>query len=120
VVQTSPLQFVLLQLLIGSPRPPWPPTTADDLIEDAYEVLMEQYRSAYPTIKGGISDKLDVKYCVVSSMGRDVFASYDAEEDFVIATRQSTRKDSQTRSSCTKASCSHASIRSVSHICACF
>jgi hypothetical protein len=52
--------------------------------EDAYEALMEQYRSAYPTMKGGISDKLDVKYCVVSSMGRDVFASYDAEDGFVI------------------------------------
>jgi hypothetical protein len=52
--------------------------------EEAYELLMEQYRSAYPTMKGGISDKLDVKYCVVSSMGRDVFASYDAEEGFVI------------------------------------
>lgn len=52
--------------------------------EDAYEQLMEQYRSAYPTMKGGISDKLDVKYCVVSSMGRDVFASYDEEEGFVI------------------------------------
>jgi hypothetical protein len=52
--------------------------------EEAYELLMEQYRSAYPTMKGGISDKLDVKYCVVSTMGRDVFASYDAEEGFVI------------------------------------
>lgn len=52
--------------------------------EEAYEVLMEQYRSTYTTMKGGISDKLDTKYCVVSSMGRDVFADYDAEEGFLI------------------------------------
>ena len=52
--------------------------------EEAYEVLMEQYRSTHPTIKGAISDKLDVKYCVISSMGRDVFATYDDEEGFVI------------------------------------
>jgi hypothetical protein len=52
--------------------------------EEAYEVLMEQHRSTHPTIKGAISDKLDVKYCVVSSMGRDVFATFDEEEDFVI------------------------------------
>jgi hypothetical protein len=42
--------------------------------EEAYEVLMEQYRSTYTTMKGGLSDKLDTKYCVVSSMGHDVFA----------------------------------------------
>ena len=52
--------------------------------EEAYEVLMEQYRSTHPTIKGAISDKLDVKYCVISSMGRDVFATYDDEDGFVI------------------------------------
>jgi len=52
--------------------------------EEAYEVLMEQYRTTYTTMKGGISDKLDTKYCVVSSMGHDVFADYDAEEGFLI------------------------------------
>lgn len=52
--------------------------------EEAYELLMEQYRSTYSTMKGGISDKLDIKYCVVSSMGRDVFADYDVEEGFLI------------------------------------
>ena len=52
--------------------------------EEAYEVLMEQYRSTYTTMKGGISDKFDIKYCFVSSMGRDVFADYDGEEGFVI------------------------------------
>ena len=52
--------------------------------EEAYEVLMEQCRSTHQTMKGVISDKLDVKYCVVSSMGRDVFATYDDEEGFVI------------------------------------
>ena len=52
--------------------------------EEAYEVLMGHYRTTYPTMKGVISDKLDVKYCAVSSMGRDVFADYDAEEGFVI------------------------------------
>jgi hypothetical protein len=52
--------------------------------EEAYEVLMEQHRSTHQPIKGAISDKLDVKYCVVSSMGRDVFATFDEEEGFVI------------------------------------
>lgn len=52
--------------------------------EEAYELLMEHHRNTYTTMKGGISDKLDIKYCVVSSMGRDVFADYDAEEGFLI------------------------------------
>ena len=52
--------------------------------EEAYADLMEEYRTTYTTLKGVISDKLDVKYCVVSSMGRDVFADYDADEGFVI------------------------------------
>lgn len=52
--------------------------------EEAYEVLMQNYRNTYTSMKGGISDKLDIKYCVVSSMGRDVFADYDAEEGFLI------------------------------------
>jgi len=52
--------------------------------EDAYAELMEEYRSTYTTLKGVISDKLDIKYCVVSSMGRDVFAVYDAEDGYVI------------------------------------
>jgi hypothetical protein len=52
--------------------------------EEAYEVLMQHYRGTYTTMKGGISDKLDIKYCVVSSMGRDVYAAYDAEEGFLI------------------------------------
>ena len=53
--------------------------------EEAYEALMEQYRSTYyTTMKGGISDKLDTKYCVVSSMGRDVFADHEVDEGFLI------------------------------------
>ena len=52
--------------------------------EEAYEVLTEQCRSTHQTMKGVISDKLDVKYCVISSMGRDVFATHDDEEGFVI------------------------------------
>ena len=52
--------------------------------EEAYEVLMEQCRSTHQTMKGVISDKLDVKYCVISSMGHDVFATHDDEEGFVI------------------------------------
>jgi hypothetical protein len=35
-------------------------------------------------MKGDISDKLETKYCVVFSMGRDVFADYDTEEGFLI------------------------------------
>jgi len=52
--------------------------------EEAYETLMEEYRTTYTTMKGGISDKFDIKYCVVSSMGRDVFADYDGEEGYII------------------------------------
>ncbi len=53
--------------------------------EEAYDVLMSQHRNTHTTMKGVLSDKVDIKYCAVSSMGRDVFAVYEAEdESFVI------------------------------------
>lgn len=53
--------------------------------EDAYDVLMSQHRATHATMKGVLSDKVDIKYCAVSSMGRDVFAVYDADDKaFVI------------------------------------
>ncbi len=52
--------------------------------EAAYDVLMGEYRSTYPSMTGSISDRLEVKYCAVSSMGSDVFADYDGADGFVI------------------------------------
>jgi hypothetical protein len=52
--------------------------------EEAYELLMSQHRTTHGNMKGSLSDKVDIKYCVVSSMGHDVFAVYDADEGFVI------------------------------------
>lgn len=52
--------------------------------EAAYDVLMGEYRSTYPSMTGSISDRLEVKYCAVSSMGSDVFADYDGGDGFVI------------------------------------
>jgi hypothetical protein len=51
--------------------------------EEAYDQLMSQYRSTHATMKGVLSDKVDIKYCAVSSMGRDVFAVHE-EDGFVI------------------------------------
>jgi hypothetical protein len=51
--------------------------------EEAYDLLMSQHRSTHATMKGVLSDKVDIKYCAVSSMGRDVFAVYE-DESFVI------------------------------------
>ena len=52
--------------------------------EEAYDTLMSQHRSTYTTMKGVLSDKVEIKYCAVASMGRDVFAAYDADDGFVI------------------------------------
>ena len=52
--------------------------------EEAYELLMSQYRSTHATMKGVLDSKVEIKYCAVSSMGRDVFAAYDADDGFVI------------------------------------
>ena len=51
--------------------------------EEAYELLMSQYRSTHATMKGVLDSKVEIKYCAVSSMGRDVFAVYE-DESFVI------------------------------------
>lgn len=48
--------------------------------EDAYDDLMSQHRATHATMKGVLSDKLDIKFSAVSSMGRDVFAVHDAED----------------------------------------
>ena len=52
--------------------------------EEAYDNLMSNHRGTYATMKGVLDSKVEVKYCAVSSMGRDVFAAYDAEDGFVI------------------------------------
>ena len=52
--------------------------------EEAYDMLMSNHRGTYATMKGVLDSKVEIKYCAVSSMGRDVFAAYDADDGFVI------------------------------------
>ena len=53
--------------------------------EEAYDLLMSQHRNTHTTMKGVLDSKGDIKYCAMSSMGRDVFAVYEAEdESFVV------------------------------------
>jgi hypothetical protein len=53
--------------------------------EEAYDLLMSHYRNTHTTMKGVLDSKGDIKYCAMSSMGRDVFAVYETEdESFVI------------------------------------
>ena len=88
--------------------------------EDAYEVLMQNFRSTHPTMKGVISDKLEVKYCVTSEMGRDVYATYDEEEGFIICNAAINNKEGFTDEivvheslvfSCFDTSCEKAALR---------
>jgi hypothetical protein len=51
--------------------------------EEAYDLLMSQHRNTHTSMKGVLSDKVEVKYSAVSSMGRDVFAVYE-NNSFVI------------------------------------
>jgi len=62
--------------------------------EEAYDLLMSQHRSTHTTMKGVLSDKVDIKYCAVSSMGRDVFAVYeDEDKSFVICNAAISNKE---------------------------
>ena len=62
--------------------------------EEAYDLLMSQHRSTHTTMKGVLSDKVDIKYCALSSMGRDVFAVYEDEDrSFVICNAAISNKE---------------------------
>ena len=72
-LKSIPAPADLMQVMAKIPR-----------TEAAYDSLMGEYRSTYPTMTGCISDRLEVKYCAVTSMGGDVFADYDGADGFVI------------------------------------